>query len=61
MSFSLSFLPPENFIRIHKSFAAAINKIGTIQNHFVIVNGIELPIGESFRKEFFSKIQYSGS
>ncbi len=43
-------LPSEEFIRIHRSFIVAVDKISKIERHQVIVNGAVLPIGKSFYK-----------
>jgi hypothetical protein len=41
-------LPSEEFIRIHRSFIVAVDKITKIERHQVIVNGAVLPIGKSY-------------
>jgi hypothetical protein len=41
-------LPSEDFIRIHRSFIVAVDKITKIERHQVIVNGAVLPIGKSY-------------
>lgn len=50
-------LPAQNFVRIHRSFIVAIDKIEAIQRQSVIVNGETLPIGGSFRKHFLYVIE----
>jgi DNA-binding LytR/AlgR family response regulator len=57
----MSTLPWDNFVRIHRSFVVAIDKIDTIQKHVVIIKGKRIPIGESYRDDFFRRIPYSGS
>jgi DNA-binding LytR/AlgR family response regulator len=57
----LSSLPSDNFIRIHRSFVVAIDKIDTIERHMVVIRGIKIPIGESYREDFFKRISYSGN
>lgn len=57
----LSNLPSDNFIRIHRSFVVAVDKIDTIKRHMVVIQGIEIPIGESYREDFFKHISYSGN
>lgn len=54
-------LSSDNFIRIHRSFVVAIDKIDTIEKHRVVVRGKKIPIGESFRGDFFKRFKYSGS
>lgn len=41
-------LPVNQFIRIHRSFIAAVNKIDKIERHQVLVNGAILPVGNSY-------------
>jgi len=41
-------LPAEKFIRIHRSFIAAVNKIDKIERHQVSVNGFLLPVGGAY-------------
>lgn len=41
-------LPADQFIRIHRSFIAAVNKVKKIERHQLIVNGAVLPIGSSY-------------
>ncbi len=41
-------LPANKFIRIHRSFIAAINKIDKIERHQLSVNGSVLPVGSSY-------------
>ena len=53
--------PSDNFIRVHRSFVVAIDKIDTIEKHFVVIKGKKIPIGESFRDDFFQHISYSGN
>ncbi|GGB26313.1 MULTISPECIES: LytR/AlgR family response regulator transcription factor [Mucilaginibacter] len=41
-------LPAEKFIRIHRSFIVAVNKIDKIERHQVTVNGFLLPVGGAY-------------
>ncbi len=52
----LDILPAEIFIRIHKSYIVSINHIELIENYKVVVNKIHLPIGITYKENFFSKI-----
>jgi DNA-binding LytR/AlgR family response regulator len=61
MSDLLDTLPLDKFIRIHRSFVVAIDKIDTIDKHWVLIGGKKIPIGESYRDEFFKRIPYSGN
>ncbi len=42
-------LPTSNFLRIHRSYIAAINKIDTLQDGSVIINGKALPVADTYR------------
>lgn len=41
-------LPADQFIRIHRSFIAAISKVEKIERHQLVVNGAVLPVGSSY-------------
>jgi DNA-binding LytR/AlgR family response regulator len=44
-------LPPEMFIRIHRSYIVALNKIESYNNELVWVAKQELPISRMYRHE----------
>ncbi len=50
-------LPPSNFIRIHKSYFIAIDKIGQIERNRVFIGNEVLPISESYRRQFYKLIE----
>ncbi|MFK7770613.1 MAG: LytR/AlgR family response regulator transcription factor [Saprospiraceae bacterium] len=50
-------LPPEQFLRIHKSFVIAKNKVSAFTSHDVEIGQIELPIGRQFKEEFINKMK----
>lgn len=49
-------LPANLFIKIHKSFILAIGKIEKTDNAEVWVSGKSLPLGDTYRDNFFKKI-----
>lgn len=49
-------LPSDQFIRIHKSYVIAIDKMDSIERSRVKIAGQLLPIGDSYRKDFLSVI-----
>lgn len=49
-------LPADRFIRIHRSFIVAFDKIDVIQRDQVIVRGAAIPIGEAYRQELQKRI-----
>lgn len=57
----LQSLPPDNFIRVHRSFVVALDKINTIEKQAVVIQAFRIPIGESYRENFFKRIHTTGS
>ena len=47
-------LPPSNFLRIHKSYIVAIDKIESIEGNMVRIADAHIPVGESYKKQFQS-------
>ncbi len=48
----ISQLPPEKFVRIHKSFIVNLEKVERFNCNNVLVNGREIPLSRKRRKEF---------
>jgi DNA-binding LytR/AlgR family response regulator len=42
-------LPPDRFLRIHKSYIVAIASITAIRKNSLFIGELELPIGETYR------------
>ncbi|OFX27537.1 MAG: DNA-binding response regulator [Bacteroidetes bacterium GWA2_31_9] len=53
----LDMLPQDNYIRIHKSYIIAINKIDHIDRGHVIIGKERIPIGESYKQLFFEYLK----
>ena len=49
-------LPSDRFIRIHKSYMVAMDKIETLEGNLLHVGKEKLPIGASFREEVLRRI-----
>ncbi|MEZ5056039.1 MAG: LytTR family DNA-binding domain-containing protein [Saprospiraceae bacterium] len=49
-------LPASKFSRIHRSHIINLEKIESIENNRVVIKGIYLPIGETFKADFYKKI-----
>jgi len=49
-------LPDEMFIRVHKSFVVAINKIEAIEHGRIHIKNDEIPIGDTYREMFWNKL-----
>ncbi|MEO3405306.1 LytTR family DNA-binding domain-containing protein [Mucilaginibacter sp. CAU 1740] len=41
-------LPTDKFVRIHRSFIVAINKVDKVERHQITVNGFVLPVGGAY-------------
>lgn len=49
-------LPPERFIRIHKSYIVAIAKIDALEGNMVQVGKEKLPVGANYREELVRRV-----
>lgn len=45
-------LPPDKFIRVHRSYIVSIDKINAIENNRVIIGKEYIPISEAYRERF---------
>jgi DNA-binding LytR/AlgR family response regulator len=50
-------LPADQFVRIHRSFIVAKNKIEAIQNNAVVIGVKQLPIGKNYKELVQSIVQ----
>lgn len=50
-------LPNHLFVQIHKSFIVALSHIHKTSTHSVFVGEKDLPIGQSFKEAFFTKVR----
>jgi len=49
--------PANQFIRVHKSFIVAIDRIKYIEGNFIRVTEKDIPIGATYSEEFYSKFE----
>ena len=49
-------LAPARFIRVHKSYIVAIDKIKSIERSHILIADARIPIGESYRQMFFNTL-----
>lgn len=49
-------LPDSNFIRVHKSYLVAIDKIDFIERNRIVINEQRLPIGATYKDAFWNRI-----
>ncbi|HVU94974.1 MAG TPA: LytTR family DNA-binding domain-containing protein [Puia sp.] len=48
-------LPPNTFMRIHRSYIVALRRIDNVRNKLVSVNGRDLPIGTNYEAAFLKQ------
>lgn len=49
-------LPSAQFVRVHKSFIVALDKINSIERHRIAVADIQITLGEVYRDAFYKAI-----
>lgn len=49
ISFYESLLPENNFLRVHKSFIVALDKIKLIEGNRIMISDNEIPIGQTYK------------
>ncbi|GAC1305577.1 MAG: LytTR family DNA-binding domain-containing protein [Mucilaginibacter sp.] len=49
-------LPEKHFIRVHKSYIVSINKIDSIERSRICIGDKIIPVGDTYREEFFKII-----
>lgn len=53
-------LPDSDFIRVHKSYIVAINKIESIEKKWIKIENHKIPVGETYKKFFLNILQKHG-
>jgi DNA-binding LytR/AlgR family response regulator len=51
-------LPPEGFMRVHKSYIVSLDKIETIRNHMISIGSHEIPVSEANMEELLRQLRY---
>jgi DNA-binding LytR/AlgR family response regulator len=49
-------LPPSRFMRVHRSYIVAIEKIDYIEENVLYLNNIPVPLSDSYRSPFLKKL-----
>jgi DNA-binding LytR/AlgR family response regulator len=47
-------LPPEEFVRVHKSYIVSIRKIDSISRNRIVMGDKWIPIGDNFKDDFYA-------
>lgn len=50
-------LPEKHFVRVHKSYIVALNKIDSIERSRIQIGDKIIPVGDTYRDEFFKMIE----
>jgi len=53
----VEFLPPDRFVRVHRSYIVALDRIRQVEKKRLFIEGQEIPIGETYRDHFFKTFQ----
>lgn len=48
---AINILPSNKFVRVHRSFIVAVNKIDKIDKHQLTINKIRIPLGKVYKKD----------
>ncbi len=49
-------LPAAHFMRVHKSYIVSLAKIDSIERNRIFIGGHSIPVGETFKEDFFKRI-----
>ncbi|MBN1200165.1 MAG: response regulator transcription factor [Bacteroidales bacterium] len=50
-------LPPDRFMRVHKSYIISLDKIERIERNTIMISGQKIPIGNKYKKEFLDYLE----
>jgi two-component system LytT family response regulator len=48
---AINLLPPQRFVRVHRSFVVAVNKIDKVERNQVTIKKVSIPVSEGFVKD----------
>lgn len=49
-------LPRHRFVRVHRSYIVQLSKIESFNRNRLVIGAKEIPIGETYKKDFFDKL-----
>lgn len=53
----MDLLPCEDFIRVHKSYVVALDKIESIVHHRIKIGGTIIPISNTYQQDFYNTLE----
>jgi two-component system, LytTR family, response regulator len=54
---AIGLLPQDKFVRVHRSYLVAINKIDKVERHQITINKIEIPISEAYSQNLTAALK----
>ena len=54
---AINLLPADKFVRIHRSYVVAINKIDKVERHQVTLNGKPIPVSEAYSQNLSTALK----
>lgn len=48
---AINLLPPENFVRVHRSYIISVSKIEKVERHQVTINNFKVPVSGAYRED----------
>ena len=52
----LTMLPPQEFVRVHKSYVVALSKITSVVQNKIKIGEKLIPVGDMYKKDFYESI-----
>jgi two-component system LytT family response regulator len=56
----MSIFPSDNFIRVHKSYMIAVNKIESVSKNRIKIGTTTIPVSESYKNSFYETLKSKG-
>ncbi|MFN2440787.1 MAG: LytR/AlgR family response regulator transcription factor [Chitinophagaceae bacterium] len=53
----INLLPSDKFVRVHRSYLVAINKIDKVERHQVTINNLKIPVSEAYSQNLIAAIK----
>lgn len=51
-------LPPEKFLRVHRSYIIAVDKINVLDENTVLIGDKTIPVGKSYKDAFMKRLNF---
>lgn len=56
---AINLIPPEKFIRVHRSFVVSVNQIQKVERHQVTIGSYKIPISSAYREGLLEIVDYN--